>query len=153
MDIALGADVVLKVKLNPEAREKGLLLPSYSREGDAGLDLRALEDVDIKPGERRLIGTGMHLAIPSGFVGIIKDRSGLALKQGIHIMAGVIDSNYRGEIKVVVLNTAAENYHVETGQRVAQMLILPVARVKIEESSSLDATNRNENGWGSTGRQ
>ena len=152
MDTALGTDKILKVKLSPEAKKIGLSPPSYTREGDAGLDLRAIETVDITPGGRKVIGTGLHLAIPAGFVGIIKDRSGLASKEGIHIMAGVIDSNYRGEIKVVVLNTAGENYCIEAGQRFAQMLILPVARVKIEESLSLDNTNRNESGWGSTGQ-
>ncbi|MEA3329031.1 MAG: dUTP diphosphatase [Candidatus Omnitrophota bacterium] len=144
--------MVLKIRLSPEAKEKGLVPPSYSREGDAGLDLRAVETADIAPKGRKVIGTGLHLAIPAGFVGIIKDRSGLASKEGIHVMAGVVDSNYRGEVKVVALNTTGENYCIEAGQRFAQMLILPVARVKIEEGSSLNSTNRNENGWGSTGQ-
>ncbi len=153
MDIDTAAsNIVLEIRLTEEARIKGLPLPSYSRKGDAGIDLRSAEQVAIPAGQRVVLPTGVHLSIPSGFVGVIKDRSGLASREGIHIMAGVIDSNYRGEVKVVVLNTSAAKYNIETGERIAQMLILPLARVNIVEKDKLDVTNRNENGWGSSGK-
>jgi len=153
MDIdALAANIALEVRLTEEAKAKGLPLLSYSRQGDAGIDLRSVQQADIPAGQRTVVPTGMHLSVPSGFVGIIKDRSGLASRKGIHIMAGVIDSNYRGEVRVVVLNTSATKYKIEIGERIAQMLILPLARVNIVEKDKLDVTNRNENGWGSSGK-
>ncbi len=154
MDIDTAAsNIVLEVRLTEEAKIKGLPLPSYSRQGDAAIDLRSTEQTGIPAGQRVVLPTGVHLSIPSGFVGIIKDRSGLASREGMHIMAGVIDSNYRGEVKVVVLNTSTTKYNIEIGERVAQMLILPVARVNIVEKDKLDVTNRNENGWGSSGKE
>ncbi len=153
MDIdALAGNIALEVRLTEEAKTKGLPLLSYSRQGDAGIDLRSVQQADIPAGQRVVVPTGLHLSIPSGFVGFIKDRSGLASREGIHIMAGVIDSNYRGEVKVVVLNTSAAKYKIEIGERIAQMLILPLARVNIVEKDKLDVTNRNENGWGSSGK-
>ena len=153
MDIDTSArNIVLEIQLTEEAKIKGLPLPSYSRQGDAAIDLRSAQQTGISAGQRVVLSTGLHLSIPSGFVGLIKDRSGLASREGIHIMAGVIDSNYRGEVKVVALNTGAAKYNIEIGERIAQMLILPLARVNIVEKDKLDLTNRNENGWGSSGK-
>ena len=153
MDIDITAcKIELGVRLTEEAKTKGIPLPSYSREGDVGIDLRAVKETGISAGQRIVVPTGVHVSIPFGFVGLIKDRSGLAAKHGIHIMAGVIDPNYRGEVKAVVLNTSGEEYNIATGERIAQMLILPLARVNIVERDKLDVTNRNENGWGSSGK-
>ncbi len=145
-------DITLEVKQTEQAREAGLILPSYSREGDAGIDLRSVESLVIRPKARALVGAGLHVAIPAGFVGLIRDRSGLASQFGIHTMAGVVDSNYRGEVKVVLLNTGEQDYTVNINDRIAQLVILPVANAKIEGVESLSKTVRDEAGWGSTGR-
>ncbi len=133
-------------KLHSEA-----VLPRYMREGDAGLDLSAVEETDIPPQERRTISTGIAMAIPAGSVGLIWDRSGLAAKQGIKSMGGVIDANYRGEIKVILHNLSDTPFTVEKGMRIAQLLIQPIEKKKIVEVEELDATERAEQGFGSTG--
>ena len=133
-------------KLHP-----GAVLPKYGREGDAGLDLSATENVIIPPSERRTIATGIAIAIPPGFAGLIWDRSGLAAKQGIKSMGGVIDANYRGEIKVLLHNLSNMPFTVEKGMRIAQLLIQPVEKKKIIEVEELDETERAEQGFGSTG--
>ena len=133
-------------KLHP-----GAVLPKYGREGDAGLDLSATENVIIPPSERRTIATGIAIAIPPGFAGLIWDRSGLAAKHGIKSMGGVIDANYRGEIKVILHNLSNEPFTVEKGMRIAQLLIQPVQQKEIVEVNNLDETERNEQGFGSTG--
>ncbi|MDP3639913.1 MAG: dUTP diphosphatase [Nanoarchaeota archaeon] len=133
-------------KLHPEA-----VLPKYMREGDAGLDLSAVESLVIPPAERRTISTGIALAIPPGYAGLIWDRSGLAAKHGIKSMGGVIDANYRGEIKVILHNLSNAPFIVEKGMRVAQLLIQPVQQKEIVEVSELEETERNEQGFGSTG--
>ena len=139
--------MTLKIKkLHPEA-----VLPRYGREGDAGLDLSATESVIIPPSERRTVATGIAIAIPSGSVGLIWDRSGLAAKQGIKSMGGVIDANYRGEIKVILHNLSKEPFTVEKGMRIAQLLIQPVQQKEIVEVQELEETERNEQGFGSTG--
>lgn len=133
-------------KLHPEA-----ILPKYMREGDAGLDLHAVENVIIPPQERRTISTGIAMAIPPGYAGLIWDRSGLAAKHGITTLGGVIDSNYRGEWKVILHNLSAEPFTVEKGMRIAQLLIQPVQQKGIKEVQELEETERNENGFGSSG--
>lgn len=143
--------VILRVKQSECAKALGVKFPGYSRERDAGIDLRSAEDVEITPGQKRVVGTGIHVAIPEGFVGFIKDRSGLAVKCGIHTLAGVVDANYRGEVKVVLLNTGTESFQVRVNDRIAQMVLLPVPEVKIEAVEELDDTNRGACGWGSTG--
>lgn len=145
--------ITLEVKLTNQAKERGLILPSYSREGDAGIDLRSVESLVIKPKGRALVGTGIQVAIPPGFMGLVRDRSGLAAEFGIHTMAGVVDSNYRGEVKVVLLNTGDQDYSIGINDRIAQLVILPVATAKIEETESLSRTNREDAGWGSTGKK
>lgn len=138
----------LRVKrLHPHAR-----LPCYGRPGDAGLDLFAIEDISIPAKERRAIGTGVAIALPERTVGLIWDRSGLAYKQGIKTMAGVVDYTYRGECKVILLNTSDEAYEVRKGDRIAQILVQPIHEVHIEEETELDLTIRNEEGFGSSGR-
>src|SRR3989338_10243806 len=132
-------------KLHPQA-----ILPKYACANDAGMDFYSLENEIINPGERKLIPTGIAMAIPPGYVGIIWDKSGLAAKHGIKTMGGVIDSGYRGEIKILVCNLSDTSYTFEKGTKVAQMLIQPVDKRKIVEVDSLDETERGEGGFGST---
>jgi dUTP pyrophosphatase len=126
-------------------------LPRYGHMGDAGLDLFSVADCVLKGGEARAISTGIQMAIPEGYVGLIWDKSGISL-QNIHRLAGVVDSGYRGEVKVVMTNLSAEAFHIEKGMKIAQMLIQPVIKVKVFESEELDDTSRGENGFGSTGK-
>ncbi len=138
---------VLKVKkLRPDA-----VLPVRKRKGDAGLDLYAVEDVVLKPGEWKAVPTGIAVEIPEGHFGLIKDRSGLALKYALHCLAGVVDENYRGEIKVVMINLGGEEFKVEKGTRIAQLLIVPYLSVEVEEVEELSDTERGERGFGSSG--
>ncbi len=133
-------------KLNEEA-----ILPKYANPGDAGMDFFANEEVIIKPNQRKLVNTGIAMAIPSGYVGLIWDKSGIASKYGIKTMAGVIDSSYRGEIKILLHNLSAEEFKVEKGAKIAQMLIQPVEQRDIIEVDGLDETKRGTGGFGSTG--
>jgi len=126
-------------------------LPSYANQGDAGFDLYAAEELVLKPGQRHPIRTGIKMAIPLGYVGLIWDKSGRAAKEGLKTMAGVIDSGYRGEILVLIHNLGHEEVKIEKNQKVAQMLIQPVHSAMIEEVESLDETQRGEGGFGSSG--
>jgi len=130
-------------------------LPEYQTHGAAGMDLRAAlaEPVTIPPGERRFVATGLAVAIPYGFEGQVRPRSGLALRHGIGIVnsPGTIDSDYRGEIGIVLVNHGAEPFVVEPLARIAQLVIAPVARAELEVVPSLDPTDRGAGGYGSTG--
>ncbi len=137
----------LRVKrLSPQAK-----LPSYGHPNDAGLDLYSSEEMVIRPGEVKAVPTGLKMAIPPGFVGLIWDKSGLSLR-GVHRLAGVVDSGYRGEVKVVLINLGKENFEIAAGMKIAQMLIQPVAQAVVEEVGELDPTSRGEGGFGSTGQ-
>src|SRR3989338_467098 len=139
--------MTLKIKkLHPEAT-----LPKYLRPGDAAMDLYANENIIIQPNQRVLIPTGVAMAIPQGFAGLIWDRSGMAANHGIKSMGGVIDSNYRGEIKVILHNLTNQPFTVEKGMRIAQMLIQEVTQNQIIEVEELDDTVRGEKAFGSTG--
>jgi dUTP pyrophosphatase len=130
-------------------------LPEYQTSGAAGMDLRAAlaEPVTIPPGERRFVRTGLALAIPDGFEGQVRPRSGLALRHGIGIVnsPGTIDADYRGEIGIVLVNHGAEPFVVEPLARIAQLVIAPVARAELVVVESLDGTSRGAGGYGSTG--
>ena len=143
--------IKLEVRQTEQAKKRGVTVPSYAKEGDAGIDLRSCEDLTIEPGKRAIVKTGIKIAIPPNFLGLIKDRSGLASRKGIHTLAGVIDANYRGEISVVLLNTGKEDFRIRTNERIAQLLIIPAAKVDLEEVEELSKTERDEAGWGSTG--
>lgn len=144
--------VLLKmVKVKITKTKDNAIMPKYAHEGDAGVDLHSTEDYTLKPGEQILASTGICMAISPGHVGLIWDRSGLAAKNSMHVLAGVVDSGYRGEVKVVLKNLSNEEFQVTKGMRIAQMLIQPVVSAIIEESDSLDETKRNEGGFGSTG--
>jgi len=126
-------------------------LPSKAHESDAGWDLYACEPKTILPNERAIINTGISLAIPKSFVGLIWPRSGMAVKQGIDVLAGVIDSGYRGEVKVCLLNTGNMPVIIEAGDRIAQILFQEVPKFKLIETTDLNETDRNSGGFGSSG--
>jgi dUTP pyrophosphatase len=132
-------------------------LPEYQTAGAAGMDLRAalVEPVTIPPGERRFVQTGLALAIPDGFEGQVRPRSGLALRHGIGIVnsPGTIDADYRGEIGIVLVNHGEEPFVVEPLARIAQLVIAPVARAELVAVESLDGTSRGAGGYGSTGAE
>jgi dUTP pyrophosphatase len=127
------------------------ILPSYAHPQDAGMDFYANATLVLQPGEHQAIPTGISMAIPPGFVGLIWDKSGLAAKHGLKTMAGVIDSGYRGEIKIVVKNLSNREYSIESGKKIAQMLIQPITQKSIVEVATLDDTSRGSGGFGSTG--
>lgn len=133
-------------KLHPDAR-----IPSYAHEGDAGMDLYSQEDYILKPLERALVKTGVAMEIPEGYWGNIRDRSGLASKKGIHTLAGVVDSIYRGEIGVVIMNLGKEDFEIKKGDKIAQMLIQKVEQANVIEVNELSETVRGDGGFGSTG--
>ncbi len=137
-------------KLKDEA-----VLPTRAHEGDAGLDLYACEAAHIGPGERWSVGTGVAVEIPEGHAGLVLPRSGLARKHGIALVnsPGLIDSGYRGEVRVLLLNTdPAETFRVEAGDRIAQLVIAPIALAEPVEVDSLSDSTRGDGGFGSSGR-
>jgi dUTP pyrophosphatase len=143
----------LKIERLAHARE--LDPPRYETAGSAGLDLRAAleEPLELRPGEHALVPTGLKLAIPAGHEGQVRPRSGLAYEHGVTVLnsPGTIDSDYRGEVKVILYNAGNEAYTIERGARIAQLVIAPVTQVEIEQVPSVDATERGEGGFGHTG--
>lgn len=138
----------LKIKkIHPEA-----VLPTFAHPADAGMDLYAVETVTIESGERVQIKTGIAMAIPMGFVGLIWDKSGVSQKFGLKTFGGVIDSGYSGEVLIGLLNTSPENFTFEAGQKVAQMLIQKIEHPNILEVIELDETDRGEGAFGSSGK-
>lgn len=129
-------------------------LPSYAYEGDAGLDLRSNESVVLHPFERRLISTGLAIALPDGYAGFVQPRSGLAIKKGLSILntPGLIDAHYRGELKIIAINLdPTESIVIEKGDRIAQLVIQAVPSVSLVEVDMLDDTDRGMGGFGSSG--
>ena len=135
-------------RLRPDAE-----IPSQAYEGDAGLDLAACEPAVLEPGERAIVPTGVAVEIPEGYAGFVQPRSGLAARHGVGIVnsPGLIDSGYRGEIQVVLLNTGREPFSVEAGMRIAQLVIAPVVTAELEETNDLSVTDRGAGGFGHTG--
>jgi dUTP pyrophosphatase len=133
-------------------RVSGESIPQYAHAGDAGADITASEKIAIPPRERALVSTGVRLEIPEGCVGLIWPRSGLAVKKGIDCGAGVIDSHYRGEVKILLFNHSDTEFQVEPGDRIAQILIQKVERVEFYPADQLNKTTRNDAGFGSTGK-
>lgn len=134
-------------KLQPDAK-----LPAYGRPGDAGMDFFCSETVTIEPGQRKQIGTGVALEIPEGFVALSWDKSGLSHNHGLHLLGGVFDHTYRGEYKIMLLNTSDQAYTFNAGDKVAQILIQPITTVEIEETDQLSETVRGDHGFGSSGK-
>ncbi len=133
----------------------GTKVPEYAHPGDAGADLAAAEAVVLGPGERATVGTGVSIALPDGFVGFVVPRSGLAARHGITIVnsPGTVDAGYRGEIRVTILNTdSSESYSVAVGDRIAQLIVMPVSRARFTPVGSLPGSHRGNSGFGSTGK-
>ena len=128
--------------------------PSYAKPGDAGADLKSTEDLKIAPGMRQLVRTGVRLAMPDGYVGLVHPRSGLAAKHGITVLnaPGTVDAGYRGEIMVTLLNTSNEVFEITRGDRIAQILFQEVARADFIKVSELPESARGDSGFGSSGR-
>lgn len=143
--------VGVRIKRLPHG--EGLALPAYATPGAAGMDVLAAEDVMLAPGARHAVATGLAMAIPAGFELQVRPRSGLALKHGISLAnaPGTIDSDYRGELKVILVNLGQESFAVARGDRIAQLVLAPVTRGMWEEVDDLDATARGLGGFGSTG--
>lgn len=135
---------------------EGLELPAYATPGAAGCDLRAAvtEPLTLAPGARALVPTGIALAIPRGFEGQVRMRSGLALRQGLALLnaPGTIDSDYRGEVRIILANLGSEPVTLSRGERIAQLVLAPVARAKLARAEALPQTERETGGFGSTGR-
>ncbi len=131
----------------------GLALPAYASAGAAGMDVLAAEELTLAPGARHAVATGLALAIPAGFEIQVRPRSGLALKHGISLpnTPGTIDSDYRGELKIILINHGAEPFAIRRGDRVAQLVLAPVVQVAWDEVETLDDTARGGGGFGSTG--
>lgn len=128
-------------------------MPSYAHKGDSGVDLYAAEDCTLRPMERKIISTGIKIAIPYGYEAQVRPKSGLAVEYGISHAncVGTIDSSYRGEIKVPVINFGEKPYKIEKGKKIGQLVFAKVEEALFEEVEELDSTTRNENGFGSTG--
>lgn len=143
---------MLKIKI---VNKGGQPLPQYATSQSAGMDLRADigEPVTLRPLERRLIGTGLHIALPAGYEAQVRPRSGLALKQGVTVLntPGTIDADYRGEIGVVLVNLSDKDFVVNPGERIAQMVIARYEQAELEQVDLLDETERGEGGYGHTG--
>ncbi len=129
----------------------GELIPHYAHPGDAGADLRSAVDITVPAQGRELVSTGIRLALPEGHVGLVWPRSGLAVKHGLDCGAGVIDSQYRGEVKVLLFNHSTVDHPIRKGDRIAQLLIQKVETVEFFAVDSLEDTARGEGGFGSTG--
>jgi len=147
----MSAPVKVGVKRLPHG--EGLPLPAYATDGAAGMDVVSAEEVTIAPGARHAVATGLAMAIPRGFEIQVRPRSGLALKHGITVpnTPGTIDSDYRGELKVILINLSQEPFAIARGDRVAQLVLAPVVQAAWDEVAELDATTRGEGGFGSTG--
>lgn len=149
----------MDIVVNTKALAENVSVPAYATQGDAGMDLRALESGVINPGERKLVKTGLAMAIPEGYVGFVCPRSGLALKNGVTVLnaPGVVDSGYRNDVGVILINLGDEPFEYEgttadtEGTRVAQMVFSPVANAQLNLVDDLDETDRGMGGFGSTG--
>jgi dUTP pyrophosphatase len=152
----MSTDVVVSIKRLPHG--EGLALPAYQTAHAAGLDLVAAvaeaTPVTLAPGERALVPTGLAIALPVGFEGQVRPRSGLALKHGVTVLnaPGTIDADYRGEVSVVLINHGRDPFVIRRGERIAQLIVAPVSRANLSLAISLDETPRGSGGYGSTGR-
>ena len=144
----------VKIRIRRLKEGRGLPLPSYRTAGSAGMDLFAAADAALEPGGRRLVPTGIAVEIPEGFEGQVRPRSGLALKKGLSILnaPGTIDSDYRGPVGVILINLGRETVTVKRGERIAQLIVAPVTRARVEEVPGLSETERAGGGFGSTGQ-
>ena len=145
---------MIRIQIARLPHGEGLPLPVYSTPGSAGMDVVAAEDVDLAPGQRHAVATGFKVAIPEGYEIQVRPRSGLALKHGISVpnTPGTIDSDYRGELKIIVINLGQEVFPIRRGERIAQIVPAAVTQAGWDEVEELDETHRGAGGFGSTGR-
>ena len=143
----------IKVKVTRQAKSREIPLPRYATQGSSGVDLRSAESALIEPGNWAVVGTGLHLEIPEGFEAQVRSRSGLALNNGVMVLntPGTIDSDYRGEVRVILMNLGKAPFHVEVGDRIAQLVFCPIVKAQLEETDALSSTEREHGGFGSTG--
>jgi len=143
----------IDIKLMRLPHGHGLPLPAYETSGSAGMDIASAESCNIRPGRRALVSSGFAIAIPEGYEVQVRPRSGLALKHGISVLntPGTIDSDYRGEVKVILANLGDEDFPIKKGDRIAQIVVAPVQRATMVEVTELDDTARGSGGFGSTG--
>ena len=141
----------LRIKRLPHG--EGLEMPAYETAGAAGFDLRSAEDLTLAAGARALVATGIAMALPTGHEGQVRPRSGLAVKHGVTVLnsPGTVDEDYRGEVKVPLINHGDEPFEITRGMRIAQIVVAPVVQVEITEVDALDDTTRGSGGFGSTG--
>lgn len=139
------------MELKVKRIHKDAKLPLYQHQGDAGLDLFSSIDCILAPGEVKPVPSGIKVVVSEGYVGLVWDKSGISLK-GVHRLAGVIDSGYRGEVRVVLVNLGNEPFVIKKGMKIAQLLIQAVAQVKVVEVEELEETSRGDKGFGSTGK-
>ena len=146
--------MTVSIRITRLPHGEGLPLPSYATPGAAGLDVVAAEDLDLQPGKRHAVATGFCVAIPEGFEIQVRPRSGLAFKHGITVpnTPGTIDSDYRGELKVLLINHGSEPFPIRRGERIAQLVPAVVTQARFEEVTELCDTERGQGGFGSTGR-
>ena len=144
----------VSVSITRDERARAFPLPAYATPASAGVDLRAVEKRVMQPGERALVPTGIRIALPTGYEAQVRPRSGLALKHGITLpnSPGTIDSDYRGEVQVIMQNLGNEPFTIEPGDRIAQMVVAPVSQVNWTEADALEETERGSGGFGSTGQ-
>jgi dUTP pyrophosphatase len=140
-----GSELLVK-RINKDA-----VLPAYSFDSDVGLDLIATEDVCFYPMEQKPVKTGLVIKIPDGHVGLIRDRAGIVSEMNVHSVAGTFDPGYRGEVSVMLVNFSEKETEIEAGMKIAQLIIIPVVRVKVKEVGSMSTTKRGKQGFGSTG--
>jgi dUTP pyrophosphatase len=145
---------MIDIRVKRLAHGEGLPLPGYATAGAAGLDIVAAESLTLAPGGRHAVATGFAVAVPEGYEVQVRPRSGLALKHGVTCLntPGTVDSDYRGEVKVILANLGAEPFEIVRGERIAQLVPAPVLRARFEEVADLDDTARGAGGFGSTGR-
>ncbi len=142
---------MIKVKI--KKIKDNATIPKYAHQGDAGVDLYSTEDYTLKPGERALVSTGIKIALPEGYEAQVRPKSGLAVKHGISVVnsPGTVDSGYRGEVCCIMINHGNEEFKIESGKKIAQMVFNKVEAAEFEEVEELDETTRGEGGFGSTG--
>ena len=153
MPASMPDDGTIRVAIKRLPHAEGLPLPAYATKGSAGMDVVAAEDVTLVPGARHGVATGLSMAIPAGYEIQVRPRSGLALKHGITVpnTPGTIDSDYRGEVKIILMNLSDRPFEVARGDRVAQLVLAPVMQAAWDEVDELEATARGAGGFGSTG--
>ncbi|MES0869769.1 dUTP diphosphatase [Pseudovibrio sp. SCP19] len=151
----MGLFMTRTLKITRLPHNEGLELPAYQSAEAAGLDLQAAneEAITLQPGQRAMVPTGLSIALPSGHEGQVRPRSGLAAKHGVTVLntPGTVDADYRGEVKVILINLGEEAFVIERGMRIAQMVVAPVTQVQIEEVKELETTERGAGGFGSSG--